>query len=873
MTLLATKLYFPIPRPNFVNRSRLVEKLDSGLRGPLTLISAPAGSGKTSLMAEWREGTGKKQRVAWLSLDSADNDLLRFLTYLTAALESASPDLTRSTTSLLQMPQAPLLEVIVDSLLEALSALSVDLILVLDDYHLLTNLQIHDLIERLLSHQPHTFHLAILTRADPPLPLGRLRVRNELTEIRANDLRFTLDEVAAFLSQTMGLSLSQEQTASLEARTEGWIAGLQLAALSMQGRGDVEDFVTAFTGSHHYVVDYLVDEVLSLQSEKTRDFFLKTSILERMNGSLCNALTGESDGQSVLEELHRSNLFVSALDDDRQWYRYHHLFADVLQNRLRQASANTIPELHHKAAEWFESNGFLSEAMAHAFAAKDMDFAAKMIDRNSAVMLMRGEMRTLLQWMDAIDPILQQYASLCIAKAWALAFTNRSDAVEELLQEAERLIADDANHPIWGDIAALRANLLIARGQSRAAIEHARDALKRLPEGNLIVRGVVNLTLGGACWAEGELTESFAALDEASRIGLKVGSAHLASAALYGLAYGYTLLGGLHRARVYYEQAIQASTWKDGQLLPTAAEASIGLGNLLYEWNDLSAAENYLEDGIRLSHQLGRLSTLAYGQISMARLQQANGQVAQALALLKDAEKHLQSSVLHPVAEALLVAAKMELALHRGDLQSAEQRSYSVDGPISHFNSAEYVQYGYLLLARKDVSQAVKLAEYLLEFATSHGWNDLSIRADILHAQALAEQGQTARAIQSMRRALNLAQPEDYMRVFLDQGESVKKILGLMKPEEEGQRNYIYKLLAAFGGTSVLIHPPLIDPLSDREMEVLRLFALGKSNQQIADELFLATGTVKKHLNNIFGKLNVQNRTECVARARELNLL
>ena len=877
MALLATKLFFPIARPNFVHRPRLVTKLDSGLRGPLTLISAPAGSGKTSLMADWREGPGENSQVAWLSLDPSDNDLLRFLTYLTAALESASPDLTRSTIALLQLPQTPPLDAIVDSLLEALSSLTVDLVLVLDDYHLITNLQIHDLINHLLSHQHPTFHIAILTRADPPLPLGRLRVRNELTEIRVHDLRFTREEAAAFLSQTMSLSLSQDQVASLEARTEGWIAGLQLAALSMQGREDVEDFVTAFTGSHHYVVDYLVDEVLSLQSEKMREFLLKTSLLERMNASLCNALTGESDGQSMLEELHRSNLFISALDDDRQWYRYHQLFADVLQNRLRQASANTIPELHHRAAEWFESNGFLSEGMAHALATQDMKFAAKMVERNSATMLMRGEMRTLLQWMEAIDPILHQYASLCISKAWALAFTNRSDAVEELLQEAERLIADDADHPIWGDIAALRANLLIAGGQSRAAIENARDALKRLPEGNLIVRGVVNLTLGGACWAEGELTESFAALDEASRIGLKVGSAHLASAALYGLAYGYSLLGGLHRARVYYEQAIQASTRKDGQLLPTAAEACVGLGNLLYEWNDLSAAENNLENGVRLSHQLGRLSSLAYGQISMARLQQAKGKVAQALALLKDAESHLQSSILHPEAESLLVAAQMEYFLYRGTVQSAEQvadqRGYFMDGPVNLLNSSEYVQFGYLLLARKDVKQAVKLAERIIEFAASYGWNDVLIRANILHAQALAKQGQTGRAIQSMRQALRLAQPEDYMRVFTDQGESVKQILETMKAGANGQKDFVYKLLAAFGETSVPSQGSLVEALSERELEVLRLVALGKSNQQIADELVLATGTVKKHLNNIFGKLGVQNRTECVARARELNLL
>jgi LuxR family maltose regulon positive regulatory protein len=877
MALLATKLFFPISRPNFVNRPRLVGKLDLGLGGPLTLISAPAGSGKTSLMAEWREGPGKKRQVAWLSLDPADNDLLRFLTYLTVALELASPGLTRPTTTLLQLPQTPPSEIIIDSLFEVLNTLSVDLILVLDDYHLLTNLQIHELLERLLSHPHPMFHLAILTRADPRLPLGRLRVRNELTEIRVHDLRFTREEVAAFLSQTMGLSLSQEQVMSLEARTEGWIAGLQLAALSMQGREDVDDFVAAFTGSHHYVVDYLVDEVLSLQSENVRDFLLKTSILERMSASLCNALTGESDGQSVLEQLHRSNLFVSALDNDRQWYRYHQLFADVLQNRLRQANANIIPTLHHKAAEWFEPHGFLSDAMVHSLATQNMEFAAKMVDRNSATMLMRGEMRTLLQWMDAIDPILHQNVSLCIAKAWALAFTNRSEAVEELLQEAARLIAEDASHPIWGDIAALRANLSIARGQSRAAIEYAQEALKRLPEENLIVRGVVSLTLGGACWAEGDLIESFAALEEASRIGLKVGSAHLASAALYGLAHGYSLLGGLHRARVYYDQAIQASMWKDGQLLPTAAEACIGLGNLLYEWNDLSAAENSLEDGVRLSHQLGRLSTLAYGQISMARLQRAKGKVAQALALLKDAKSHLQSSILHPEAESLLAAAKMELSLHRGDIPSAEQladqRNYSVDYPINLLNSSEYVQFGYLLLARKDVKQAVNLAQHIIEFAASRGWNNVLIPANILHAQALMEQGQPARAIQSMRQALSLAQPEDYIRVFLDQGESMKKILDRMKSEGQGHRDYIDKLLAAFGETTASIQQPLIEPLSDRELEVLRLVALGKSNQQIADELVLATGTVKKHLNNVFGKLGVQNRTECVARARELNLL
>ncbi|NTU54923.1 MAG: helix-turn-helix transcriptional regulator, partial [Anaerolineales bacterium] len=522
--LFAAKLHFPQIRSNLVARPRLMEILEKGLRGPLTLISAPAGSGKTTLMGEWRAHTKNQIPVAWLSLDMADNDPLRFLTYLTASIESASPKLTLPTVDLLQSPQPPALEIIVSSLIESLDSFTDELIIALDDYHVISSLVVHDLLNNILAHLPPALHLVLLTRADPPLPLARLRVRNQLTEIRTHDLRFTVDEVAAFLSQTMGLSLSHEQVASLEARTEGWIAGLQLAALSMQGRGDVDDFVAAFTGSHRYVVDYLIEEVLSLQPEKTRDFLLKTSILERMNASLCNALTGESDGQGILEELERANLFVINLGSDRQWYRYHHLFADVLHQRLMQSHSDDVTGLHIRASVWLEQNDLLQEALHHALAGRDMERAGRLAEAGNYEMLKRGELVAMLGWLDRVKELVSHRPRLCLDKAWALMLTGQMEEVETLLARAEELLNDgyageDADY-LHGSLASIRCYIAARDGDFARALTLGEKALTIMPETIHGMRSVVYLAMGGANILKGNSAAVVHCMREATRLGI-----------------------------------------------------------------------------------------------------------------------------------------------------------------------------------------------------------------------------------------------------------------------------------------------------------------------------------------------------------------
>jgi LuxR family maltose regulon positive regulatory protein len=887
ISLLATKLFFPLVRTNQVTRPRLTRMLERGLRGPLTLISAPAGSGKTTLMGEWHAHAGENVTVAWLSLDSEDNDPYRFLTYFSAALESAVPSLTGSIVSMLQSAEPPAPDFIVTTLLERLGKLATELVIAFDDYHLITNIFIHDFFNRLLSYPPPALHIVILTRADPPLPLARMRARNELEEIRASDLRFTLDEVVAFFSKTMGLSLSLEQVTLLELRTEGWVAGLQLAALSMRGSENVSDFIVSFSGSHHYVMDYLIEEVLDRQSEEMQDFLLKTSVLERMNASLCNVLTGNVNGQSMLEGLVQANLFVVELDNERQWYRYQHLFADVLQNRLRQSSLVDLNEMHYRAADWLEQNQYLPEAMRHALAGGDNERAGWIAEQIDALMLARGERVALLNWLQSVEELVPLRPVLSIDKAWALILTGQLAQVEPLLVQAERLIPndtpDDRIQHMSGNIAAIRCYQATITGDAASGLAHGEQALKILSESDAATRGVVHLALASAHVLLGEYDTAIQLAEQASRLGKLAGNIHVAVLAKSSMATLLMVLGQNHRSEEIYREALPLAAQSNGQMLPIAAHIYSGLSRLMYEWNDLNAAQDYIEKAFDFGQNWGDADTLVTAHVMLARIRQARGDEQGAEESISAAESLIRTRQISPSGPGWVEMAHVWLWLAQGNHEAIEgwaQMHANLITDQTGVDGSERLIFARILLAQGNHAAAMKIIAQLLQESEAVGHTGTVIEQLVFQALVWQQRGEIASALKVLERALSLAAPEGYVRVFLDQGMLMKALLRQLKVESANMKKTINNLLASFDSDSSIVASAstdisqlLIDPLSARELEVLRLVAAGKSNQQIADELFLATGTVKKHLNNIFGKLGVQHRTECVARAREIQLL
>lgn len=900
--ILATKLYIPSSHLSIVPRPRLINRLNAGLNGSLILISAPAGYGKTTLVTEWlhsltsipstsgrskgmlREGEGL--RVAWLSLDESDNDPRRFLDYLLAAVKQIQPDVGQSVKTMLLSPEPPPLKIIISALLEVWSALPSNAILALDDYHVITNIIIHDLLNQLLVHMSPALHLVILTRADPPLPLARLRVRNQLTEIRANDLRFTLDEVTAFLSQTMRLSLTSEQVALLEARTEGWIAGLQLAALSMQGHENVEDFVAAFAGSHHYVVDYLVEEALNRQPEKTRDFLLKTSILERMNASLCKALTEVSESQSMLEDLERTNLFVVGLDNERQWYRYHHLFADVLRRYLSAKPSQLIRELHRLASDWHKQNGFITEAFDHALHSGNYSQAISIVEENASQMIGHAELATLLRWVRVLpEEMINQRPWLRIYYAWAFLFSGESEAAETQLQLAEACFSTNKTtvmpEEMQGHITTIRAWITYQKGDLGQAVVLSRRAIELLPKMDPAAGCVIAGILGQGCIAENDFVEAARHYAEAARLSRVSGNIMMEVAAQCALGWLSELMGRLREAKIIYQDAIQlAIRYKS----PAAGQAYLVLSNLYREWNELEDARQNVEKSIEYSRAWGHVDALASGFLYLARINHAQNDIATMNLNLNEMENTIRGHTLEPPTLIMLEALRARLMLAQGNLERARQwvdeRGLTINDPLNYFNEVEYITLAQIFMTENKLDAARRLLERLRHDIESSSRYGSLIEILALQSVLFDKQGRTDAAITSLKKALELGEPENYVRVFLVLGSPEEKLLKQIKTENASLKNYIHRLLAAFNDVSSYPSAvsaskahPLIDPLSARELEVLRLVAFGNSNQQIADELVLATGTVKRHLNNIFGKLNVQNRTECVARARELNLL
>lgn len=876
--ILATKLYIPPSRRSVVLRPRLVERLNEGLAAGnrLTLVSAPAGFGKTTLVGEWIAGCGRP--TAWLSLDEGDSDPSRFLTYLIAALQTVAPGIGEGVLTVLGSPQPPPPESTLTALLNDVTTIQSDVVLVLDDYHVLDARPVDDALAFLVEHLPPQLHLVIATREDPALPLARLRARGQMTELRAADLRFTPSEAAEFLKQVMDLDLTADDIAALEARTEGWIAGLQLAAISLQGRQDVAGFIKAFTGSHHFVLDYLLEEVLQRQPAPVQTFLLRTSILDRLCGPLCDAvlLDASAPGQETLEYLDRANLFIVPLDNERRWYRYHHLFAELLRQRRRQiaVSSGGVDEDHIRASQWYEDNALEIEAFHHAAAANDIERAERLINGGGIPQHSRAAVLAVFDWLDALPrTVLDARPWLWVRSATVALNAGQTTGVEEKLKAAEEALQDadlgDETRDLIGQIAAVRATLALANYEPETMINQAHRALEYLHPDNVPFRGRAVRALGYAYQLQGDRAAARQAYTEAIAIRQTSGNINLTVSATTGLGNVQESENQLYQAAETYRCSLQLL----GDQSPSNADQEfIGLARILYEWNDLDAAEQYAQQSLQLARQyVGAIDRFVICEVFLARLRLARRDVAGAAAMLAETEQSVrQNGFVHRMPE--VAAAQVLTLLQQGNLAAAAHLAQTHDLPLSQAR---------VHLAQGDPSAALAVLEPYRRRVEERAWADEQLKTMILQAVAFQALGERARAVELLDGALALAEPGGFIRIFVDEGTPMARLL--YEASSRGvHAGYVRQVLAAFAvdgadegapPTTPAAGTRLAEPLSRRELEVLPLIAEGLTNQEIAARLYLSLHTVKAHARTIYAKLGVSSRTQAVAKGRALGLL
>ena len=906
--LLATKLNMPRPGPGLVPRPRLAQRLDDGLRRGLVLVCAPAGYGKTVLLADWaRNG---EHLAAWLSLDTGDNDPARFWRHAVAALDRARPGIAARVGPLLGPPAPASFEALVTALVNELAAGGEgdELLLVLDDFHVIGAGPVHESLGFLLAHRPPGLVLVLASRADPPLALARRRVRGQLAELRAAELRFTAGEAAALLEQVAGAplrGLPDADVAALAARTEGWAAGLQLAALSLRGQPDVAGFVAAFTGSHRYVLDYLAEEVLERQSRDVRAFLLETSVLERLSGSLCDAVTGRAGSQALLERVEQAGLFMVPLDEVRGWWRYHHLFADLLRVRLREEQAGRVPELHRNAAAWYEQRGLADDAIRHAVAAGELTWAARLIEQHfDAVFFLHGEAATIHRWLSALpEDMVQSRPRLLLGQALMATLSGRLEAVEPLLDAAERGSAGAAGEPfeptagrarsllvnVPALIALLRSLLAQLRGDADATVAFASQALAESREDEWRLHADVQEFLAVAAWLRGRLTEAERAFESSIAGWRAAGQPTFTAYAGYQLGQIQRAQGRLDAAARTCRQTLEITAPPGSPDLPAAGVALVGLAEIAYQRNELDTALQHVTEGIALCRRFVHSAPLATGLVTLAWIRQATGDPAGALAAMSEAEQAAPGppGLLNPVP-----AQRAQLLLAQGDIARAarwtQEAGLHVGDEPSYPREPGYLVLARVLLAQGRSGHALALLDRLNAAAAAQDRVGSLIEAGALRALTLAAAGEEASAVTALAGALTLACPEGYLRVFADEGPPMAALLGRLiaaqreEPAAAGvPLGYLARLQRAFDtgharpdpGRGTAAIPGIVEPLTARELEVLGMLAAGRSNQAIAGQLVVTLDTVKKHVTHILGKLGAVSRTEAVARARELGLI
>lgn len=878
--ILTTKLFVPPLRSRLVARPRLIQKLNQGLECGFVLISAPAGYGKSTLLSAWFSYLDTP--AVWYSIDDSDNDPIRFLTYLGTTLSKIHPTLGEALDIAIQTSPLPAVEVLLTPLVNSLAQVQRPLWLVFDDFHLIQNPILHQMIRFLIDQRPAPLHLAIATRADPPLSLSRLRARSKMVELRQDDLRFTFQESADFFNETMGLRISSEDAARITERTEGWVAGLQIAALSMQNSNDVSGFINSFTGSHHHILDYLLEEVFGRQPEAIQAFLLKTSILNHLNGPLCDAVTGQTGGQSALEYLDRENLFVVPLDDLRCWYRYHHLLSDLLRKRLQTSQPALVPTLHLRASEWYEENGIASEAINHAFSAGEFYRAACLIEKTADTTFMHGELKTFLSWFERLpEEIACQLPLLCVYHAEALLLSGLP-----LDRVTKRLEGTPEYEAIQALVASYQGDIELSKKLSERVLEH-------LPKESFFLRGVISSSFGAILLLSGEIEPAIRAFLLAAEIGRENNKLMLEVIALCRLGQLHHLKAELRKAEGFIRKALTLSTDNHGSYLPVASMPLMSLAHLVLEWNDLNSASSFIRKAVDLCQESGGFwSVDCY--LVYAFVLQAQGDSDGALEAVRNARKIAFRTEANRFDDIYTSAYEAQIFVAQQNLKAADQwarqgspirvedsgnvvEEHRLKTHIYHLIEIEQTTLAKFNLAQGKPEEALNILLPLLPESEKRGRRMSVITNLVLQAMAFQAQGKLTEALNVLRPALLMAEPESLIRVFLDEGQPMERLLKIAAGHKIALE-YVTKLLDVFrsnkpASPSISSHQKLIEEVSSRELDVLKLLAQGCSDKKIAEILVVSRETVHTHLGNIYNKLGVHSRTEAIARARELDLL
>lgn len=913
-SLLSTKLHVPHARINGVSRPRLTEKLLTAVKRPgsFVLLSGPAGFGKTTLLGDFVSEL--KCPVAWVSVDEGDNDPIRFWTYLITACQSIQRGVGESGLALLQSPQPLPDETIPTLLINDLVKLKNDLVLVLDDYHEIHNPSIHTALSFLLDHLPEKLHLVFSTRVDLPWPLARFRARNQLIEIRAADLRFTTDETAAFLNQVMSLNLSAENVSALEARTEGWIASLQLAAISMKGRSDLGEFIKAFTGSHVYVAEYLIEEVLEHQSEAVKTFLLQTSILTRLNASLCDAVNGYSKSQTMLKDLYQANLFVFPLDDEGEWFRYHHLFADLLKARLRHSlSAEAIATLHQRAAAWYEQAGMTSDAIEHALTAMDYPLALQLVEKVVLPMILQAYVRTVAGWLQSIPPkYLEESPRVNMAFAWMNLLPGAFDQATPYLERLSIIFSSpevSAQDPsLLGEWLAIQSKLLGMQGKTAESRDMANHALQILPEADAHVRSMLYANLATAYEQMLDYDHAAEMFQRIVRDAQATGNFTAEILGTSGQAQMVLQQGRLHLGFEIASQGIKRLE-ASGRSTPFSATLYGELGQIHYQWHQLDQSCDYLLRSIQASGLSGYSDPEIYNHVILSRIFQMEGDWTSSAMEMEQARELARAIPPAMIREEIISQqVRVDLALNRLPEAQAllKAEGFSFNGEfvfpclapgsnITHpvgllYNSALRV----LLFQsrtkqdRVNLKRGIELAAVVLAGELQCQHIPITLETLLLRSQMYSEAGDDQHSLEDAAKALELAEPEGFISIFVEEGLPISESLTILLERNllgSVQPNYVNDILAAFPKAgyfktvrdeqAIPVDESLspVESLTPRELEVLHLIAIGDSNQTIAGKLVISLSAVKKHTGNIFNKLNVNSRTQALAHARRLGLL
>jgi LuxR family maltose regulon positive regulatory protein len=906
MFLLKTKLAIPPLRSDLVSRSRLLKKLNEGANRKLSLLSAPPGFGKTTLLSEWIHK--KKFPAAWFSVDEGDNDPSSFLTYMIAALQTIDKNWGQPALELIQSPQLPSFEATIITLINSITPIPKNFALVIDDYHLIQSQPIHNMLGLFLDAIPPKMHLILATRSDPPLQISRLRSQNQLSELRTDDLSFTSDEIMLYFKDKLNVDLSIEDIALLESRTEGWITGLQLAALSMQGRKDLSAFVAKFSGDNRYIVDYLMEEVLHRQPEHIQKFLLQTSILDPLSGPLCDAVTENQNSQQMLNLLEKANLFIFSLDNERNWFRYHRLFADSLNQRLQHRHGEIVPGLHRRACDWYDKRGLKYEAVDHALAASDYDRAAFLLEDMAETVWDRGQQVKLTQWFSHLPKrLISSRPELCVFYARSLIMSGKQKEAEQCLSSAEQILDSSSEEIVeilpdgtsfrhvfkreemLGKISAVRALMAMYRGDVENVIEHSYHALVLLSEDNLTWRGVVTTMLGMAHgWAgDGDMVKAEEAFLSAISISEKAGNISFNLFAGLALAGIYTYQGRMSKAEQLCHRLLQIAEKSGMSQTGNAGSIYSIWGGILSEKDEIEKGLSFIKKGIEIAKLSRDLIALQGIRLNMIRVLLIQKEFVKASRLAEKIEQDAKNFDLPPWMIHVVSAYKGRIMLDTGELSAAsqwvEKRGLDIKDKLAARSDPEHVILARFLIAQNKPQDAEKLLSRMIKNAEKYQRIATAIEMRLVRILALYAQAKIDLAIEELKQCLVLGEKAGFVHVFTMEGQILARLLTKILEDDKlaktaqstpYSKKFINKILAAFQGAKPTKKMGgLTEPLSDRELEVLQQIAQGLTNQEIAEKLFISLNTVRTHTKNINNKLNVHSRTQATARAKKLGLI